>query len=149
MADRRRPVPGIGLGRKGHVAAGLRLSGPVKCLAPDGATESTGQGRNGPSALSGGRAVRSQREHDRMTSETRTERTANLLIARLDALARTADHLPHSDVERLVELASVATMRAVALELLDEERAESIWQEAHSRHPALREVAVALPARAA
>jgi hypothetical protein len=81
----------------------------------------------------------------RMTSETRTERTANLLIARLDALARTADRLPHPDVERLVELASVATMRAVALELLDAERAEAIWEEAHSRHPALREVEVELP----
>jgi hypothetical protein len=80
-----------------------------------------------------------------MTAATRAERTANLLIARLDALARTADHLPHLDVERLVELASVATLRAVALELLDAERAESIWQEAHSRHPALREVAVELP----
>jgi hypothetical protein len=85
-----------------------------------------------------------------MTSETRSERTANLLIARLDDLARTADHLPHPDVERLVELASAATVRAVALELLDAERAESIWQEAHARHPALREVAVEVPpARAA
>jgi hypothetical protein len=85
-----------------------------------------------------------------MTSEARSERTAKLLIARLDALARTADHLPHPEVERLVELASVATMRAVALELLDAERAESIWQEAHSRHPALREVEVELrPALAA
>jgi hypothetical protein len=80
-----------------------------------------------------------------MTAATRSERTANLLIARLDALARTAAQLPHADVERLVELASVATMRAVALELIDAERAESIWTEAQSRHPALPEVDVQLP----
>ena len=80
-----------------------------------------------------------------MRMEIRSKRTANLLIARLDALAQTADQLPHPDVERLVELASVATMRAVALELIDAERAESIWNEAQSRHPALREVGVELP----
>jgi prophage DNA circulation protein len=80
-----------------------------------------------------------------VTEDARCERTANLLIARLEALARTADRLPHPAVERLVELASVATMRAVALQLLDAERAESIWQDAHSRHPALREVEVQLP----
>ena len=80
-----------------------------------------------------------------MRMEIRSKRTANLLIARLDALARTADQLPHPDVERLVELASVATMRAVALELIDADRAESIWNEAQSRHPALREVEVELP----
>jgi hypothetical protein len=72
-----------------------------------------------------------------MTAATRSERTANLLIARLDALARTADRLPHPDVERLVELASVATMRAVALELLRAEKADEIWREAHVRHPQL------------
>jgi hypothetical protein len=80
-----------------------------------------------------------------MTAATRSERTAKLLIARLDALARTADRLPHPEVERLVELASVATMRAVALELIDAERAESIWSDAHARHPALRERAIQLP----
>jgi hypothetical protein len=73
-----------------------------------------------------------------MTEETRCERTANLLIARLDALARTADCLPHPEVERLVELASVATARAVELQLIDAERAESIWDDAYSRQPALR-----------
>jgi hypothetical protein len=80
-----------------------------------------------------------------VTEDARCERTANLLIARLDALARTADRLPHPAVERLVELASVATMRAVALQLLDADRAESIWHDAQSRHPALREVEVQLP----
>ena len=80
-----------------------------------------------------------------MTEATRCERTANLLMARLDALVRTADRLPHSDVERLVELASVATTRAVALELLDARRAEAIWRNAQTRHPALREVHVQAP----
>lgn len=80
-----------------------------------------------------------------VTEDARCQRTANLLIARLDALARTADRLPHPAVERLVELASVATTRAVALELLEAERAESIWHDARRRHPALREVEVQLP----
>jgi hypothetical protein len=84
-----------------------------------------------------------------VTVETRSQRTANLLIARLDALARTAECLPHPDVERLVELASVATTRAVALELIEPDRAKTIWSEAQSRHPALREVDVQLPPVAA
>jgi hypothetical protein len=80
-----------------------------------------------------------------MTAATRSERTANLLIARLDALARTADRLPNPEVERLIELASVATMRAVALELLDAEQAESIWSAAEARHPKLRERDLKVP----
>jgi hypothetical protein len=80
-----------------------------------------------------------------MTEETRSERTANLLIARLDALARAADRLPHPEVERLVELASVATVRAVALQLIDADRATAIWSAAEARHPAIHEVAVQLP----
>ncbi len=80
-----------------------------------------------------------------MTENARCQRTANLLIARLDALARAADRLPHPAVERLVELASVTTMRAVALELLEAERAESIWDDARRRHPALRAVELQLP----
>jgi hypothetical protein len=47
----------------------------------------------------------------------RRERIAKRLIARLDALAHTAGSLHHPEVERLLESASVATMRAVALEL--------------------------------
>ena len=72
-----------------------------------------------------------------MGHERRSERTANLLISRLEALARAAGRLPHADAERLVELATVATMRAVALELLDEERAREIWHEARVHHPEL------------
>jgi len=64
-------------------------------------------------------------------------RTARLLVARLEAVARVATQLPHSEAERLVELASVATMRAVALELLRAEQANEIWHDAHVRHPQL------------
>ena len=75
----------------------------------------------------------------RVTEDVRASRTARLLVARLEAVARIAGQLRHAEAERLVELASVATMRAVALELLDAERAESIWSDAEARHPVLRE----------
>jgi hypothetical protein len=81
--------------------------------------------------------------------ETRCERTARLLVARLDAVARAAGQLRHAEAERLVELASVATMRAVALEMIQAERAEQIWRDAHVRHPQLPQVQVALPQRLA
>ena len=85
----------------------------------------------------------------RVTEETRADRTARLLVTRLDALAAAAATLPHKEAERLVELASVATMNAVALEMLHAERAEEIWREAHARHPALPEVTIELPQRLA
>jgi len=80
---------------------------------------------------------------------TRSERTERLLIARLEALARAASQLGHAEAERLVELASVATMRAVALEMIRAETAAQIWRDAHSRHPQLPHVAVELPQRLA
>ncbi len=82
-----------------------------------------------------------------MTEDTRSARTERLLISRLEALARTAASVPHAETERLVELATIATMRAVALDLLAEERAQWIWRDAHARHPALRvqRGAIALP----
>jgi hypothetical protein len=82
-----------------------------------------------------------------VADEMRSERTARLLVARLEAVARAASELRHADVERLIELASVATMRAVALELIQEERAAAIWRDAHVRHPELPHVDVALPER--
>jgi len=85
----------------------------------------------------------------RMTESTRSERTARLLVARLDALALAASGLRHAEAERLVELASVATMHAVALEMLQAEKAEAIWREAHARHPELPQVEIDLPARLA
>jgi hypothetical protein len=57
-----------------------------------------------------------------VAGEARGERSTEL-IARLEALARVAGRLPLADAQRLVELATVATMRAVALELLKEEPA--------------------------
>jgi hypothetical protein len=84
-----------------------------------------------------------------MTLPARSERTAKLLIGRLDALARTATQVPHAETERLVELATVATMHAVALQLLEADRAEAIWRDARTRHPELPHVHIELPARAA
>jgi hypothetical protein len=85
-----------------------------------------------------------------VTEDVRSNRCARLLVARLDAVARIATQLPHSEAERLVELASVATMRAVALELLRVERADEIWREAHVRHPQLPQPArLELPQRLA
>jgi hypothetical protein len=80
-----------------------------------------------------------------VTDETRSNRTARLLIARLDALAQVTSTLKGSEAERLVALASVATMHAVALETLHAEKAEEIWRDAHARHPQLPEVVVELP----
>jgi hypothetical protein len=85
----------------------------------------------------------------RVIDETRSERTARLLVARLDALARAAGELRHAEAERLVELASVATMHAVALEMIQAEKAEAIWREAHIRHPELPVVEIDLPERLA
>jgi hypothetical protein len=82
-------------------------------------------------------------------SDTRSERTASLLIARLDAVARVAGRLPNVEAERLVELATVATMRAVALQLLEAEHADAIWRDAHARHPQLRRIEIELPDRLA
>lgn len=81
--------------------------------------------------------------------ETRSERTTRLLVKRLDALAEVAAGLHHPEATRLVELASVATMHAVALETFYEERAEEIWREAHARHPELTEGPIAIPERVA
>ena len=81
--------------------------------------------------------------------EARSERTARLLVARLEAVACVASQLPHAEAERLVELASVATMRAVALEMIHADRADAIWREAHVRHPNLPQVQIDLPARRA
>jgi hypothetical protein len=80
-----------------------------------------------------------------VTDLTRCERTSQLLVARLDAVASVAAELHHVEVERLVELASIATMRAVALEMLHAEQAEEIWRDAHTRHPQLRVIEIELP----
>jgi hypothetical protein len=78
-----------------------------------------------------------------VTEPRRRERTAKLLIAHLDALAKGASAIPPAETERLVERAAVATMRAVSLELLEADRAVAIWQEAHARYPELPYVGLA------
>ena len=54
---------------------------------------------------------------------------------------------PSAAAERVLEWASVATINAVALELLTSERAESIWRDASERHPEIAQLRT--PARLA
>jgi hypothetical protein len=84
-----------------------------------------------------------------VTELTRSDRTSQLLVARLDALTSVASQLHYVEVERLVELASIATMHAVALETLHAEQAEAIWRDAHAPQPQLLAVEVELPERLA
>jgi hypothetical protein len=71
-----------------------------------------------------------------MTDADRSERTARILIGRLEEVARVLERCgaPSDAARRLLESASVATVNAVALELLTPERADSIWREASARH---------------
>lgn len=77
--------------------------------------------------------------HDRMTRRARTQRTERILIARLEELARALERsgAPTDAVARLLDSASVATMNAVALDLLSEDAADDIWREVAERHPAV------------
>ena len=72
-----------------------------------------------------------------MTRRARTERTERILIARLEELARALERsgAPAESVGRLLESASVATINAIALNLLSEEAANEIWRGAADRHP--------------
>jgi hypothetical protein len=79
----------------------------------------------------------------------RSDRTANLLIAHLDALARAARRIPHAETERRIELAGAATRHAVALQLLDPDRAAGIWRDIHARYPDLPRVDIDLLPRLA
>ena len=75
----------------------------------------------------------------RMTRRARTERTERILVARLEEVARVLERsgAPAESVGRLLESASVATINAIALNLLSEEAANEIWRDAAERHPAL------------
>jgi hypothetical protein len=84
-----------------------------------------------------------------VTDEARSDRTARLLVARLEAVARVAANLRQPEAERLVELASVATMRAIALEMIQADTAATIWRDARARHPELPRVEIELPERLA
>ena len=75
----------------------------------------------------------------RMTRRARTERTERILVARLEELARVLERsgAPAASIGRLLESASVATINAIALNLLSEEAANEIWSGAAERHPEL------------
>ncbi len=74
-----------------------------------------------------------------MTRETRSERTLRLLTLRLEELARALERsgARAESVRRLLELASLATLHAVSLELITSERAAEVWSAAERRHPVL------------
>ena len=74
-----------------------------------------------------------------MAVDTRSDRTARRLALRLEELAHTVERseLRNTETNRLIELAAVATMHAVTLELLTSQRASEIWSDASARHPAL------------
>jgi hypothetical protein len=72
-----------------------------------------------------------------MTEQVRTERTARILSARLEELARALElaNVPAEQASRLLESASIATMHAVTLDLLTSEHASDLWRAAADRHP--------------
>jgi len=72
-----------------------------------------------------------------VTEQARTERTARILSARLDELARALElaNVPAELASRLLESASIATMHAVTLDLITAERADALWNAAAERHP--------------
>jgi hypothetical protein len=73
----------------------------------------------------------------RVTKRARTERTERILVGRLEELARVLERsgAPGDAVTRLLESAAVATVNAVALNLITAEMAETIWHEVEERHP--------------
>ena len=72
-----------------------------------------------------------------MTRRAKAERTERVLIGRLEELARALERsgAPNEAISRLLESASVATMNAVALQLISAEAAEEIWHGVEERHP--------------
>ncbi len=79
------------------------------------------------------------RNEIRMTQRARTERIERILVARLEELGSVLERsgAPAGSVARLLESASVATINAIALNLLSEEAANAIWRGAAERHPEL------------
>ena len=72
-----------------------------------------------------------------MTVDARSDRTARRLALRLEELAHAVEGagMRPGEAQPLIELAAVATMHAVTLELLTLERASEIWSAAAERHP--------------
>ena len=71
-----------------------------------------------------------------------SDRVARTLTARLEELASVLERSGAAApaVSRLLEAASIATMNAVALELLTDHVARSIWREVEERHPVIAEL---------
>jgi hypothetical protein len=79
-----------------------------------------------------------------MTHEARSERTARILTARVEELARALEEAraPRDAAARLLASAALATLHAVTLDLITAPCAERIWSDVAMRHPqveALRE----------
>jgi hypothetical protein len=72
-----------------------------------------------------------------MTDRGRTQRTERILVARLEELACVLERTgaPHEVISRMLESASVATMNAVALNLISADIATDIWRDAEAKHP--------------
>lgn len=81
----------------------------------------------------------------------RSERVERRLTQRLDELAGALERsgAPAETIGRLLELASVATMHAVSLELVSADRAQEIWRRARERHPLLEDADIRVPERIA
>ncbi len=79
------------------------------------------------------------REPGAVSVDGQGERTARRLALRLEELARAVErsNFREGEAGRLLELAAVATVHAVTLELLTSERASEIWSAAADRHPTL------------
>ncbi len=71
-----------------------------------------------------------------------SDRIARALSTRLEELASVLERsgAPTPAVSRLLEAASIATMNAVALDLLTEQAAHTIWREVVELHPAVAEL---------
>jgi hypothetical protein len=67
----------------------------------------------------------------------RRQRLERVLAARLDELARVLERSGASEgaIARRLESASVATVNAVALDLISEDVASDIWRRAEVEHP--------------
>jgi hypothetical protein len=85
--------------------------------------------------MAGGRGV--EPKSARMERHARAQRTERILLGRLEELAQVLERTgaPNEAITRQLESASVATMNAVALDLISPEAAEGIWREAEERHP--------------
>jgi hypothetical protein len=92
-----------------------------------------------------------QRTSETMTHDSRSDRTARLLTARLEELGRALERaqVPKEQASRLLESASIATMHAVTLDLLTTTRATELWREAAERHPEVQAFSYAAARRAA